>query len=60
MDWPSRGKLTNTADLIRLMIRDGGVHGDYIGYKYQKGLQLAEAARREALRQFAVDLLMAL
>ncbi|WP_313363772.1 ribonucleotide-diphosphate reductase subunit beta, partial [Mixta calida] len=60
MYWSSRGKLTNTADLIRLIIRDEAVHGYYIGYKYQKGLQLADAARREALRQFAVDLLMAL
>ncbi len=39
MYWSSRGKLTNTADLIRLIIRDEAVHGYYIGYKYQKGLE---------------------
>jgi ribonucleoside-diphosphate reductase beta chain len=33
--WASRGKLTNTADLIRLIIRDEAVHGYYVGYKFQ-------------------------
>lgn len=60
MYWSSRGKLTNTADLIRLIIRDEAVHGYYIGYKYQKALERADPARREALQQFAIDLLMAL
>ncbi len=40
MYWSSRAKLTNTADMIRLIIRDEAVHGYYIGYKYQKGLAL--------------------
>ena len=35
MYWSSHAKLTNTADLIRLIIRDEAVHGYYIGYKYQ-------------------------
>ena len=60
MYWSSRGKLTNTADLIRLIIRDEAVHGYYIGYKYQQGLQKADPARRAALQQFAIELLMAL
>jgi len=60
MYWSSRGKLTNTADLIRLIIRDEAVHGYYIGYKYQQALQHADAARREALQQFAIDLLLEL
>ena len=38
LHWSSKGKLTNTADLIRLIIRDEAVHGYYIGYKYQKAL----------------------
>ena len=33
MYWSSHAKLTNTADLIRLIIRDEAVHGYYIGYK---------------------------
>ena len=32
----SEGRLTNTADIIRLIMRDEGVHGMYIGYKFQK------------------------
>lgn len=58
MYWSSRGKLTNTADLIRLIIRDEAVHGYYIGYKYQKGLEKVSESEREALKDFAFDLLM--
>ena len=32
----SEGRLTNTADIIRLIMRDEGVHGFYIGYKFQQ------------------------
>lgn len=60
MYWSSRGKLTNTADLIRLIIRDEAVHGYYIGYKYQQALAAAGDLRREELQQFAYDLLLAL
>ena len=38
MYWSSHAKLTNTADLIRLIIRDEAVHGYYIGYKANKAL----------------------
>ena len=31
--------LTNTADMIRLILRDKAVHGYYSGYKYQRGLE---------------------
>lgn len=42
----SQGRLTNTADVIRLILRDEGVHGYYIGYKFQMHRnQLPEAAR---------------
>ncbi|WP_312315081.1 class 1b ribonucleoside-diphosphate reductase subunit beta [Atlantibacter sp.] len=60
MYWSSRGKLTNTADLIRLIIRDEAVHGYYIGYKYQQGLARKDAATRESLKHAALDLMMAL
>ncbi|MGK3143404.1 class 1b ribonucleoside-diphosphate reductase subunit beta [Pantoea sp. C2G6] len=60
MYWSSRGKLTNTADLIRLIIRDEAVHGYYIGYKYQQALAAADDRRRDELQQFAYDLLLAL
>lgn len=32
----SEGRLTNTADIIRLIMRDEGVHGFYIGHKFQR------------------------
>src|SRR3954453_12112847 len=45
--WSSKAKLTNTADLIRLIIRDEAVHGYYIGYKFQKGLELVSQQERD-------------
>ena len=36
LKFSSMGKLTNTADIIRLILRDEGVHGFYIGYKFQQ------------------------
>ncbi|WP_147199430.1 class 1b ribonucleoside-diphosphate reductase subunit beta [Pantoea sp. MBD-2R] len=60
MYWSSRGKLTNTADLIRLIIKDEAVHGYYIGYKYQKALEKQSQERRDELQQFAIELLLAL
>jgi ribonucleoside-diphosphate reductase beta chain len=57
MYWSSRAKLTNTADLIRLIIRDEAVHGYYIGYKFQKGLERVSAEERAAIKDFAFELL---
>lgn len=36
MYWLSRKKLTNTADIIKLIIADESLHGYYIGYKFRK------------------------
>ena len=60
MYWSSRAKLTNTADLIRLIIRDEAVHGYYIGYKFQLALAEESKERQEELKQYAYDLLMEL
>ena len=49
-------KLTNTADIIRLIIRDEAVHGYYIGYKYQVGLR-ESPERQEELKEYAFDIL---
>nr|WP_113865855.1 class 1b ribonucleoside-diphosphate reductase subunit beta [Brenneria salicis]NMN90781.1 ribonucleoside-diphosphate reductase class Ib beta subunit [Brenneria salicis ATCC 15712 = DSM 30166]RBP63502.1 ribonucleoside-diphosphate reductase class Ib beta subunit [Brenneria salicis ATCC 15712 = DSM 30166]RLM30931.1 class 1b ribonucleoside-diphosphate reductase subunit beta [Brenneria salicis ATCC 15712 = DSM 30166] len=57
MYWSSRAKLTNTADLIRLIIRDEAVHGYYIGYKFQQGLAKADSARQQQVKNFAYELL---
>ena len=60
MYWSSHAKLTNTADLIRLIIRDEAVHGYYVGYKYQKGLEKVSEVEREELKEYAYNLLMEL
>jgi ribonucleoside-diphosphate reductase beta chain len=60
MWWSSRGKLTNTADLIRLIIRDEAVHGYYIGYKFQQGYNELPQEQQEELKSFTYELLMEL
>ena len=60
MHFSSRAQLTNTADLIRLIIRDEAVHGYYIGYKYQRGLELVDQAKRDELKNYTYDLLFEL
>ena len=60
MYWSSRAKLTNTADLIRLIIRDEAVHGYYVGYKYQKGLEKETEQRRQELKDYTYELLFEL
>ena len=57
MYWSSHAKLTNTADLIRLIIRDEAVHGYYIGYKYQKAVERASAERQRELKDYTFELL---
>lgn len=57
MHWSSRAKLTNTADLIRLIIRDEAVHGYYIGYKFQKGLEKVDQAKRDEIKDYTFSLL---
>ncbi|WP_426706885.1 class 1b ribonucleoside-diphosphate reductase subunit beta [Corynebacterium auriscanis] len=39
LHFSTRGVLTNTADMIRLILRDKAVHGYYSGYKFQRGLE---------------------
>ncbi len=60
MYWSSRAKLTNTADLIRLIIRDEAVHGYYIGYKFQRALVRLSDTRKQEIKDFAFDLLLEL
>jgi ribonucleoside-diphosphate reductase beta chain len=62
--WPmylsSRSRLTNTADMIRLIIRDEAVHGYYIGYKYQLALAEETDSRKAELQEYTYDLVMEL
>jgi ribonucleoside-diphosphate reductase beta chain len=60
--WPmylsSRSRLTNTADMVRLIIRDEAVHGYFIGYKYQLAVAEQTPERQEHLKEYAYTLLM--
>jgi len=58
MYWSSRGKLTNTADLIRLIIRNEAIHGYYIGYKFQKSLIKYSDKEKNETKDFAYELLL--
>lgn len=58
MYWSSRAKLTNTADLIRLIIRDEAVHGYYIGYKFQKAFETLTPMEQLEIKDFAFSLLL--
>lgn len=60
MYWSSRAKLTNTADLIRLIIRDEAVHGYYIGYKFQQAVAEASQDRKDELKNYTFDLMLEL
>ncbi|MEP3299344.1 MAG: class 1b ribonucleoside-diphosphate reductase subunit beta [Pseudoruegeria sp.] len=57
MHWSSRARLTNTADLIRLIIRDEAIHGYYIGYKFQRGVERLSPVERAEIKDFAFALL---
>ncbi len=57
MHFSSRAKLTNTADIIRLIIRDEAVHGYYIGYKFQQGYKQLSSEGQEEMKGYAFDLL---
>ena len=58
--WPfylsAHGKLTNTADIIRLIVRDEGVHGYFIGYKYQQALKEESVEVQKEMEGFTHEL----
>lgn len=56
----SLGKLTNTADIIRLIIRDEAIHGYYIGYKYQRLVSTLSKTRRDQLQDQVLELMLGL
>ncbi|AXN34294.1 class 1b ribonucleoside-diphosphate reductase subunit beta [Vibrio coralliilyticus] len=60
MHWSSRAKLTNTADLIRLIIRDEAIHGYYIGYKFQQAFNELDAQEQARVKDEAFSLMFSL
>lgn len=57
--YSSRGVMMNTADMIRLILRDKAVHGYYSGYKYQRGLD-AHPERTAEMEDFTLTFIATL
>jgi ribonucleoside-diphosphate reductase beta chain len=55
-----QAKLTNTTDIVKLIIRDESVHGYFIGAKFQEEFAKVSAEEQEELIEWAYDLLMEL
>lgn len=55
--WASRAKLVNTADIIRLILRDEAIHGYYVGYKFMKELETRPTEER---KEYAEDVYLLL
>lgn len=60
LHWSTQAKLTNTGDLIRLIIRDEAVHGFYIGYKFQQQFKKLSEQDQEEVRDSITELLLEL
>lgn len=54
----SMGRLTNTADVIRLIVRDESIHGYYIGYRYQVSANRLTEEQREEYKDFTIGVLL--
>jgi ribonucleoside-diphosphate reductase beta chain len=54
----SQAKLTNSADIIKLIIRDEAVHGFYIGKKYQDSIEELDETTKAELKDFTYELLL--
>lgn len=58
--WASHSQLANTADMIRLIIRDEAVHGYYIGYKFQKTFAKLTPENQVEIRMWVYDFMLEL
>lgn len=56
----SRGKLTNTADIIRLILRDEVLHGYYIGHKFQQAYKEVDFSTQQEVMDYAYEMLFEL
>ncbi len=54
------GKMSNTAEIIKLILRDESVHGTYIGYKFQLGYNQLSEQEQEEMKNWAYALLFEL
>ncbi|AGM26031.1 ribonucleoside-diphosphate reductase beta chain [Spiroplasma syrphidicola EA-1] len=53
----ARGKLSNTSDIIRLILRDKVIHNYYSGYKYQKKIAKLSTSEQKEMQDFVFKLL---
>lgn len=53
----AHSKLTNTADIIRLIVRDESVHGYYIGYLYQKSIKKLPEDKQQEYKEHTFQLM---
>ena len=51
------GQMKNTAEIIKLILRDESVHGAYIGYKHKLAFNELSEEEQEAHEEWAFDLL---
>jgi len=50
-------RMASTAEIIKLIIKDESVHGTYIGYKFQKGLEKLSTEEQEEVKEWVYSLL---
>ncbi|WP_290033579.1 class 1b ribonucleoside-diphosphate reductase subunit beta [Ligilactobacillus cholophilus] len=53
-------QLPNTAEIIKLILRDESVHGTYIGYKFQLGLKERTDNEQQRIKDWLYDFLLKL
>ncbi|WP_027063044.1 class 1b ribonucleoside-diphosphate reductase subunit beta [Mesoplasma seiffertii] len=53
----ARGKMPNTSDIIRLILRDKVIHNYYSGYKYQRKVEKLSPEKQAEMKTFVFDLL---
>ncbi|AUF83380.1 class 1b ribonucleoside-diphosphate reductase subunit beta [Mesoplasma syrphidae] len=56
----ARGKMPNTSDIIRLILRDKVIHNYYSGYKYQRKVEKLSPEKQAEMKTFVFDLLFEL
>lgn len=52
-----QAKLINTADIVKLIIRDEAIHGYFIGFKFQEELKTIPEDAQNEIKEWAYDLL---
>lgn len=51
-----QAKMVNTAEVIKLIIRDESIHGAYIGYKFRKKFDLLSESEQEELENWVIEI----